>query len=105
MIQVQGRAPMLHLFEDLNVQALGWSDQRVRPSLDKALNSLAFKGAFSGGLDAETHITFGTPAMIRDQARTAMVTMGRRRLLISSGQHIPTIAPQSNLHAVRHAVE
>lgn len=103
MIQVNGEAPMLHLFAHLPVQVLNWSDREARPSLDRA--QVPFKGAFCGGLGEESHLHLGTPTMIRDAGRDAIAAMARRRLILGSGRSIPVTTPLSNLRAARELVE
>lgn len=103
MIQLNGSAPMLHLFTDFAVQALNWSDQEARPSLERVQHN--FEGAFCGGLGEETHLHLGTPTTIRDAAKDAMNTMGRRHFILGCGNSVPISAPLSNLRAVREVVE
>lgn len=102
MMQLNGQAPMLHLFTQLPIQALNWSTIEARPSLGRT--QLDFNGAFCGGFGENTHLHFGTPTTIRDAAREAMNTMGRRRLILGSGSTIPMTSPRSNLEAVRDIV-
>ncbi len=101
-VQVIGRAPMLHLFAPLPIQILNWSDVEARPSLNRI--QLDFNGAFWGGLGAETHIHLGTPTMIREAAREAMNTMGRRRFILGAGDAMPMTSPHSNLRSAREVV-
>ncbi|MDQ7025979.1 MAG: uroporphyrinogen decarboxylase family protein [Anaerolineae bacterium] len=102
MIQVNGRAPMLHLFADANVQVLNWSDQEARPPLDRA--PVEFRGALCGGLGENKHLHLATPAVIRNVGREAMSLMGRRHLILGCGTAIPITAPLSNLQAARDIV-
>lgn len=102
VIQLNGKVPMLHLFTHLPVQVLNWSTIEARPSLGRT--QLDFNGAFCGGLGENTHLHFGTPTTIRDAAREAMNTMGRRRLILGTGSTIPMTSPRSNLEAVRDIV-
>jgi uroporphyrinogen decarboxylase len=102
MIQVNGLAPMLHLFALCPVQVLNWSDQEARPPLDRA--PIEFRGAFCGGLGENTHLHLATPAEVQDAGRTALQMMGRRRLILGNGGTIPVTAPLSNLQAARDVV-
>ena len=104
ILQVNGRSPMLHLFTTMNVQALNWSDQEAHPTLDTAMTSLDFAGAWCGGLGEETHLHYGTPASIRDAGRQIFYATGRRRMILSTGRYVPVTTPTSNLHAVRELV-
>lgn len=103
MVQVNGNAPILHLFADLPIQVLNWSTVEARPSLGRI--KLDFNGAFCGGLGENTHLHLGTPTTIREAAREALNTMGRRRLILGSGQSIPITSPRSNLEATRDIVK
>jgi uroporphyrinogen-III decarboxylase len=103
IIQLNGIAPMLHLFKDFSIQALNWSDREAGPSLERV--ELEFDGAYCGGLGEETHLHLGTPTSIRDAARNAINLMGRRRFILSSGQTVPVATPLSNLRAAREVVE
>lgn len=105
LLQVNGQAPMLPLFARLPIQALNWSDQEARPKLERALNDLPFRGAFCGGLAEYQHLLLGTPSAIRDAARQALYDMGRKRLILTSGQSVPINAPLSNLRATRDVVK
>ncbi len=103
VVQLSGKAPMLHLFAKQAVQVLNWSSIEARPSLARV--QLDFDGAFCGGFGENTHVHSGTPTTIRDAAREAMNTMGRRRFILGSGQTIPVTSPLSNIRAAREAVD
>lgn len=103
VVQLNGKAPMLHLFAQQAVQVLNWSSIEARPSLARV--QLNFEGAYCGGLGENTHIHLGTPTTIRDASHEAMNTMGRRRFILGSGQTIPMTSPLSNLRATREAVD
>lgn len=102
MVQLSGKAPILHLFSQLPIQALNWSTVEARPSLGRT--QLDFSGAFCGGLGENAHIHLGTPTTIRDAGRAAMNTMGRRKFILGSGTSIPMTSPRSNLRAAREIV-
>lgn len=102
MIQLTGDAPMLHLFKDFSIQALNWSDQEARPSLERV--ELDFDGAYCGGLGEQIHLHLGTPSSIRDAAKNAINLMGRRRFILGSGQTVPVTTPLSNIRAARDVV-
>lgn len=103
MIQLNGIAPMLHLFKDFSVQALNWSDREAVPNLGRV--DIDFEGALCGGLGEQIHLNLGTPTTIRDAAKDAMNLMGRRRFILASGQTVPVTTPLSNLRAAREVVE
>ena len=102
-IQIQGQAPMLHLFNDFPVQILNWEDQDTRPSLERG--QAIFKGAVCGGLSDREHLQLGTPAIIRDTVRQLIQSMNSRRCILTTGNSMPIISPLSNIRAVRDAVE
>lgn len=103
MAQINGDSPMLHLFSGLPIQMLNWSTIDARPSLERM--QLDFQGAYCGGLGERSHIHLGTPTMIRDAAREAISVMNSRRLILSSGETVPSNSPLSNISAVRYSVE
>ncbi|MGJ3239949.1 MAG: uroporphyrinogen decarboxylase family protein [Anaerolineae bacterium] len=103
MVQLNGEAPMLHLFTGLPIQALNWSCVEARPSLQRV--QIEFNGALCSGLGETRHIQLGTPGTIRDAAREAMNIMGRRKFILSSGRTVPMTSPRSNLRATREVVD
>lgn len=103
VVQLNGKAPMLHLFAQQPIQVLNWSSIEGRPSLERV--QLNFSGAFCGGFGEENHLHTGTPTTIRDAARDAINIMGRRKLILGSGGIIPMTTPRSNLRAAREVVE
>lgn len=102
MVQLNGVAPMLHLFVQMPIQVMNWSTVEARPSLDRV--RLDFEGALCGGLGENEHLHLGTPTLIRDAVREAVNIMGQRRLVIGHGDTIPISSPRSNLSAARNAV-
>jgi uroporphyrinogen decarboxylase len=102
MIQVMGDAPMLHLFANSPVQVLNWSDQEAQPPLDRA--PVDFRGAPCGGLGGNKHLHLATPSVVHDAGREALRLMGRRRLILGSGDAVPITSPVSNLQAARDIV-
>jgi uroporphyrinogen decarboxylase len=102
MIQVNGFAPMLHLFSNFPVQVLNWSDQEAKLPLDRA--PIEFRGALCGGLGENAHLHLATPAIVRDTGREALRLLNRRRLILGSGSTVPITAPLSNLRAAREVV-
>jgi len=103
MVQVAGDMPMLSLLANYPVQVINWSDQETHPSLERT--QVEFAGAVCGGLGEQQHLNFGTPTAVRDAARKAAQVMGRRRLILGSGDTVPVTAPLSNLRAARTIVE
>lgn len=103
VVQVSGPMPMLSLLANYPVQVINWSDQETHPPLERA--QLEFGGAVCGGLGEQQHLNLGTPTTVRDAARQAAQVMGRRRLILGSGDMVPITAPLSNLRAARTIVE
>lgn len=103
MVHLHGTHPMFDLVADYPVQALNWHDQETTPDL--ATGKLQFPGAVCGGLSRWDPVHHGSPMAIRQQARESFELTNHRRLILSTGCVIMTTTPQSNIRAVREAVE
>lgn len=103
LVRMTGTTPMLNLLSDYPVQGFGWPDAHERPTLEKG--RALFDGLACGGLDAHLHMNLGTPNDVREAVRRAVVATGGRRLLLTTGDVMPVTVPQSNMRALREAVE
>jgi uroporphyrinogen decarboxylase len=103
MIHLHGEAPMFKLCSDLPVQAINWHDQETEPDLVQGKSQ--FDYAVCGGLARWQHVHNGTPAAVREQARSAIAATNARRFILSTGCVIMVTSPLSNIRAVREAVE
>ncbi|HEX2619073.1 MAG TPA: uroporphyrinogen decarboxylase family protein [Phototrophicaceae bacterium] len=101
IVHLHGASPMFRFASSYRTQGVNWSDQQPDLSMLRA----QFDGAICGGLDIELHLRQGTPATIRDTARTMMQQSGNRRLILTGNGAALTTTPASNLRAVRDAVE
>jgi uroporphyrinogen decarboxylase len=102
VLSLPGSAPMFELAAGYPVRVLHWDAIEGRPDLDRA--RMLFQGVLCGGLCARQHLLYGTPAMVRDAARDALIRTDSRRFILSAGDAVPVTAPLSNLRAVREAV-
>jgi len=101
MLQVRGQAPMLRLFEKVNMPLMSWADQTASTKLDRGLGQ--FRQTINGGLDVDS-LYLGTPSTIRSQVRESVRLTGGRRLILGVNDAIMPITPFSNLDAVRNIV-
>jgi uroporphyrinogen decarboxylase len=102
LVHLRGNSPMLRFVSSYRAQALSWQAQSEE-SVSQARS--LFDGAICGGMDVETHMRQGTPAMIRTAARNMLQYMSSRRLILSAGGAVLTTTPLSNIRAVRETVE
>jgi uroporphyrinogen decarboxylase len=103
MLHLHGQAPMFPLVDQFNVQAVNWHSHESEPDL--ALGRSQIIGAACGGLSPWEHLHDGTPGMIREAAREAIQITNARRFILSCGCETLISSPQSNIRAVREAVE
>lgn len=103
MVHIHGDAPMFKLCSQFPVQAINWHDQDTEPDLGQG--KLQFNGAVCGGLSRNSHILYGTPNSIREQARVAISQTNGRRFILSTGCVIMVTSPLSNIRATREVVE
>ena len=64
-----------------------------------------FSGAVCGGLQRWDVMVRGTPDRVREQAADAIVQTGGECFILGTGCVTPIVAPTSNIHAARAAVE
>jgi uroporphyrinogen decarboxylase len=97
-----GQVPMFRFADTYPVQVINWQDQDT--DMDLAKGKSLITGAVCGGLSSTHHIQHGTPASIREAARTAITQTNGRRFILSAGSPICVTSPLSNIRAVREAV-
>ena len=103
IVQMHGDSPMLSLFRESSAQIINWDAVACEPDLESGKSLVPF--AVGGGLNDRRHLHQGTPSLLTEAVRAAISqTDGRRFLLTGSGDGYIT-APQSNLRAIRSAVE
>lgn len=103
ILHVHGKYPMVTLLTDYPASVLNWHDRTGYPSLAEAAH--LFPGALMGGIDQYQVLQFGTPEQVVSQARNAIKQMSGRRFILAPGCTYPLDVPQSNLSALRRAVE
>jgi len=103
VLHLHGTDVMFDLLADYPVQVINWHDRETPPTLAKAQRRL--DGAVCGGLQRWDVVVQGTRAQIREQAADAIAQTGGRRFILGTGCVTPIVAPTSNIHAVRGAVE
>ncbi|MDZ4768956.1 MAG: uroporphyrinogen decarboxylase family protein [Chloroflexota bacterium] len=103
MVHLTGLSPMLNTIDGLSAHVLNWRDQESEYGL--AMGKTLFGGAVCGGLTRDSHLHNGTPSTIRQAAREAIAAANGRRLILGAGGAALITTPQSNLRAVRQAVE
>lgn len=103
-VHMRGSAPMLNVAADYPVEVYQWDDQSGHPDLEHGLRDIGH-GAVCGGVAVNRHLHLGTPHIVRDAARSAMLAMDRRRLVLSAGGPIMVTTPRSNIQALRDSVE
>lgn len=103
MAHFHGLSPMFQFAPQLPVQAINWHDRDTDPDLAHGRSQINV--AACGGLSQWDHVHYGTPTTIKDAVREAITVTNARRLIISTGCVTMVTSPQSNLRAVREAVE
>lgn len=103
LLHVHGTNPMLDAFADYPVQAINWHDRESGPTL--AEGKTVLPQAVSGGLGAWDEVHNGTPDSVHAQARDALAMTGSERFILATGCVLMVTTPESNIRAVREAVE
>jgi len=102
LLHLHGMDTYLDLVSDYPVHALNWHDRDTGPSLAEGVRS--FPGLVVGGL-SQRDMVEGNPAGIRELARQAVTETGGRRVCLSTGCVLPTVAPWGNIRALRAAAD
>ena len=103
VLHLHGTDVMFDLLADYPVQVVNWHDRETPPTLAQAQRRL--DGAVCGGLQRWDVVVRGTRDQVREQAADAIAQTGGRRFILGTGCVTPIVAPTSNIHAVREAVE
>lgn len=101
LLHLHGRDTYFDLVSDYPVHALNWHDRETGPSLAEAAQR--FSGLLVGGL-SQADLVAGAPAAITALAHEAIASVNGRRLCLSTGCVLPTVAPWGNVRALRAAV-
>jgi uroporphyrinogen decarboxylase len=102
LLHVHGVHTYFDVFVDYPVQAINWHDRETGPTL--AEGAQRFPGLVVGGV-SQKEIVEGKPEQIRAIARQAIAETGGRRMALSTGCVLPTVAPWGNIRALRGVVD
>lgn len=102
LLHLHGQHTYLDLVADYPVHALNWHDRETGPAL--AEGARRFPGLVVGGLSQQDLIE-GHPARIQELSRQAIAETGGRRVCLSTGCVLPTVAPWGNIRALRATVD
>lgn len=102
LLHLHGSHTYLDLVADYPVHALNWHDRETGPIL--AEGAQRFPGLVVGGLSQQDMVE-GDPSSIQALARVALAANGGRRICLSTGCVLPTVAPWGNIRALRESVE
>ncbi|MBN1814537.1 MAG: uroporphyrinogen decarboxylase [Anaerolineae bacterium] len=103
VLHLHGTDVMFDLLADYPVQVVNWHDCETWPTLAEGKEH--FGGAVCGGLQRWDVMVRGTPTQVREQAADAIAQTGGERFILGTGCVTPIVAPTSNIHAARAAVE
>ncbi len=102
-VQIDADAPQFEHVQNYPVGVVNWRTCGKRPALLQGKSML--RGAASGGLDSWDHLYYGTPAAVREAARSALTDANSRRLVLAPERALPVGVPLSNLRALRDVVK
>ncbi len=103
LLHVCGRNIRFAEYAGYPVQAINWEDRAASPSLREA-RSITDR-CLVGGIDKDQTLRTGSPEQVAAQARDAVRSAGRRKLIVAPGCGIPVDCPDDNLFALRRAAE
>lgn len=101
LLHLHGQHTYFDLVADYPVHALNWHDRETGPTL--AEGARRFPGLVVGGLSQHDMIE-GDPAQTQALAHQVTAETGGRRICLSTGCVLPTVAPWGNIRALRAAV-
>lgn len=102
LVHLHGMDTYLDLVSDYPIHAVNWHDRDTGPSLAEGMR--IFPGLVVGGL-SQHDLVEGNPASIHELARQAVAATGGRRMCLSTGCVLPTVAPWGNIRALRAAAD
>ena len=103
LLHLHGSEIMFDLLADYPVQVVNWHDRETPPALAEAQER--FPGAVCGGLRQWATMVRSTPEDVVAEAADAIRQTGGQRFILGTGCVTPIVAPTSNIHAARRAVE
>ncbi len=102
MVHVHGVHTYFDAFVDYPVQAINWHDRETGPTL--AEGAKRFPGLVVGGI-SQQDIVERSAEQVREIAQQAITETGGRRMGLSTGCVLPTVAPWGNIRALREVVD
>jgi uroporphyrinogen decarboxylase len=103
VLHLHGPHPFLAQLADYPAPVLNWHDRTTEFSL--AVAGQVFPGVLMGGIEQYRTLRFGSPEEVADQARDAIHQMAGQRLIVAPGCTYHLDVPQTNLLALRQAVD
>jgi uroporphyrinogen decarboxylase len=103
VLHLHGQHPMFIPLSDYPVQAVNWHDRTAWPGLAEAGKLVPH--ALMGGVEQFKTLHLGSPEEVQAQVKDAIVQMGGRRLILTTGCTYPLGVPHANLLAMRRAVD
>lgn len=101
VLHLHGEAIMFDLAGEYPVQVVNWHDREVEPSLLTGRQRIS--GAVCGGVSRST-LELGTPGEVQAQALESLGLLEGQGMVLGTGCVCSTLAPRSNIEALRNAV-
>ena len=101
VLHLHGDAIMYQFASEYPVQVVNWHDRETEPSLLEGLRQIS--GAVCGGVARHT-LELGDPGQVQAEAEDALKSLDRRGMVLGTGCVTPTLAPRTNIEALRNAV-
>ncbi|MGD2162650.1 MAG: uroporphyrinogen decarboxylase family protein, partial [Anaerolineales bacterium] len=101
VLHLHGKAIMFDLATSYPVQVVNWHDREVEPTILRGREKVAV--AVCGGVSRST-LELGTPDLVRSEAEETLGTLEKRGVVLGTGCVTSTIAPRTNIEALRSAV-
>lgn len=102
VLHLHGEAIMFELASDYPVQVVNWHDREVEPSLFNGRAKIS--GAVCGGVGRNT-LELGTPDEVQAEALESLGALEGRGFVLGTGCVTSTIAPRTNIEALRNTVD
>jgi len=95
--------PMFALATSYPMQVINWDV--TDKHLDWATVKTRTSQTLCAGLHTQTHLNLGTPTVIREAMREALIQTNRSRIIIGANRALPATVPYSHLRMAREAVD
>lgn len=103
ILHIHGERIMFEEFTDYPIHAINWHDRKTEPTLKEARE--VYSGTLAGGLDAMETIGGTAAEKVTAEVKDALAQTNGKRHIVAAGCVVPIDAPESNLRAVRQAVD